>query len=227
LIAHILLTLTLLPASLGQQSAPSAAKKADAAQLEITLERKRDGKIETMAPGHVFQNGDQFRLRLGSHYEGFLYVMDQGTSGRFATVFPAVDTGNDNRLHPDATYLIPGDTWFEVTGPAGFDVLYFLLSPAPIAQPTASSFVAPGPISSLRPRCNDKVFRARGECMDDTAGPAPIPVGQALPAPIAPLAGGASRDIVVSRKENGAVGVGGPASAPLLYTFRLAHQEQQ
>ena len=224
MIAHILLSLALLPANPGQQ--PSAAKKADPSQLEITLERRRDGKVETMAPGHVFQNGDQVRLRLASHYEGFLYVMDQGTSGRFATVFPAVDTGRDNRLHPDTTYLIPGDNWFDITGPAGFDVLYFLLSPAPLAQPTAASFVAPGPISSMRPRCNDKIFRARGECMDDTAGPAPVPAGQALPAPIAPLAGGASRDIVVSKKENGAVGVGGGTSAPLLYTFRLAHQQQ-
>ena len=59
--------------------------------LEITLERKRDGKVETMAAGHVFDNGDQVRLRLKSHYDGFLYVMDQGTSGQFATVFPAAD----------------------------------------------------------------------------------------------------------------------------------------
>jgi len=194
--------------------------------LEITLERRREGKIETMAPGHVFQNGDQFRLRLKSHYNGYLYMMDQGTSGRFATVFPAADAGLDNRVQMDKEYFVPAgdDGWFDISGPAGFDVLYFLLSPAEIARPSAASFVAPGPISSMRPRCNDKIFRARGECMDSTAGPAAIPEGQPLPAPLSPIAGSASRDITVSKKDGGPVSVSGGTGAPLLYTFRLAHQ---
>jgi hypothetical protein len=232
-IAQYLVSLLLLYGSGGMQAkAPAVQTKAaqvaapSGMLLEITLERKRDGKIETMATGHVFQAGDQVRLRLTSHYNGFLYVMDQGTSGRFATVFPAADAGMDNRVQVDREYRVPAgdDDWFDVSGPAGFDVLYFLLSPVEIAKPTAASFVAPGPISSMRPRCNDKIFRARGECMDATAGPAAIPPGQALPAPLAPLAGSASRDITFSKKEGGAVGVSGGTAAPLLYTFRLAHQ---
>ena len=198
--------------------------------LDITLERRRNGKVEPMSSGHVFEAGDEVRLRLKSHYNGFLYVMDQGTSGRFATVFPANDTGNDNRITEGNQYVVPAvnDGWFEVSGPAGFDTLYFLLSPTVLATPTAASFAAPGPISSLRPRCNDKIFRARGECTDDTAGPAAVPASQDLPAPLAPIAGGASRDITFSNKDKGTVAVNTKgktdASAPLIYTFRLAHQ---
>ena len=214
----------------GQPAAPASGSAAQTAApasmvVDITLERRRDGKIEAMAAGHVFASGDIIRLRVVSHYDGYLYVMDQGTSGRFTTVFPAMETGSDNRVHMAKQYLVPAveDGWFEVEGPAGFDVLYFLLSPAALSTPVLSNFAAPGPVSSLKPRCNDEIFRARGECTDDSAGPAALPAGQALPAPLAPIAGGASRDITFTNKANGTVGVQGESAAPMLYTFRLAH----
>ncbi len=206
-------------------AASHAAAVVAPAVVDITLERRHNGKIEAMAAGHVFAPGDIIRLKLTSHYDGYLYVMDQGTSGKFSTVFPAMQTGSDNRVHVAKQYLVPAveDGWFEVNGPAGFDVLYFLLSPATLASPVLSTFSAPGPISSLKPRCNDEIFRARGDCTDDSAGPAAVPQGQELPAPLAPMAGGASRDITFTNKANGTVGVQGESTAPILYTFRLAH----
>ena len=209
----------------GGQAAVSSAPSGSAMVVDITLERKKDGKVEAMAAGHVFATGDIIRLKLVSHYDGFLYVMDQGSSGKFSTVFPAMQTGSDNRVQRAKQYLVPAveDGWFEVGGPAGFDVLYFLLSPTPLTPPVLSSFAAPGPVSSLRPRCNDEIFRARGDCTDDSAGPAAVAPGQLLPAPLAPLAGSASRDITFTNKNNGTVGVTGESAAPMLYTFRLAH----
>jgi hypothetical protein len=199
-----------------------------AVQLEISLEQKRgDGRAEPVAPGHVFAAGDVVRLKLKSHYNGYLYVLDQGTSGRFATVFPAAETGNDNRIRPSREYLVPAvsDGWFEVNGPEGFDVLYFLLSPSQLASPATQAFVAPGPVSSLKPRCNDQVFRARGECMDDSAGPAALAPDATLPAQLPPAAASASRDITfVQGGGSGPVTVAGPAAAPTIYTFRLAHR---
>jgi Domain of unknown function (DUF4384) len=228
LIAYLLTWLILSSGGLERQAVPAqdAAASPATVLLEITLESKQNGKVEAMATGHVFQPGDVVRLRLKSHYSGFLYVMDQGTSGRFSTVFPSTETGSDNRLKPDQVYVVPAvdEGWFEVQGPPGFDVLYFLLSPTELAKPATGSFSMPGPPSSLRPRCNDKVFRARGECIDDSAGPSAVPAGQPLPAPIAPLANSASRDIVFTNQSGGTVGVTGGAIAPLIYTFRLAHQ---
>ena len=234
MIASFLLSFVLFGASGPGLTAPEplaagadVAARATPDLVEITLERKKNGRIEPMATGHVFETGDVVRMRLNSHYLGYLYVMNQGTSGRFSTVFPSADTGSDNRVLPDKQYLVPAvdEGWFEVQGPAGFDILYFLLSPTALATPAASSFVAPGPISSMKPRCNDRIFRARGECMDDSAGPAALPKETELPAPLKPIAGEASRDIVFSKKKGDAtVAVAGPQAAPMLYTFRLAHQ---
>jgi hypothetical protein len=196
--------------------------------LDIQLEQQGPGGgSEPVAVDHVFAVGDVVRFRLTSEFDGFLYVMDQGTSGHFASVFPSAEAGADNRVHRGESFLVPAtnDGWFQITGPAGFDVLYFLLSPAPIAAPSAASFVAPGPVSSLKPRCNDAIFKARGDCTDLSAGPAPLPAAAPLPAPLQGIAGAASRDIVVTRKSDGVVVTSHEAkSAPVIYTFRLAHQ---
>ena len=61
--------------------------------------------------------------------------------------------------------------------------------------------------------------------MDTSAGPAALPKGAPLPAPLAPMAGMASRDITVVKKKDGVtVGSKGNTRAPVIYTFRLAHQ---
>jgi hypothetical protein len=206
---------------------PSAKPAATHPALRITLEKRTaDGKVQPVASDHVFDPGDTVHFRLQSDYDGFLYVLDQGTSGKFATVFPSSDAGSDNRVRQGQMFSIPSidESWFEISGPAGFDVLYFLLSPDAIATPPLSTFVAPGPVSSLRPRCNDAIFKARGECTDMNAGPAPVPRDAPLPAPLAPIAGMASRDITVTKKQGTVtVGSSGNRTAPVIYTFRIAH----
>jgi hypothetical protein len=211
-----------------QTGPPGSAAAAAPPALHISLERKLpDGKVEAMASDHVFDAGDVVHFRVESEFDGYLYVMDQGTSGRFTTVFPTAEAGADNRVRRGQTFSIPSQegSWYQISGPAGFDVLYFLLSPDALAPPVASSFAAPGPVSSLKPRCNDAVFRARGECTDINAGPAPLPKGEPLPAPLAPMAGMASRDITIVQKKDGVtVGSKGNARGPVIYTFRMAHQ---
>lgn len=227
MLCFLLLTLGLAGFPQSQSAPPPVLPATLNTLLDITVERKHDGKVEDMSPTHVFEPGDVIRLHFISRYQGFLYVMDQGTSGRFSTVFPSTDAGRDNRIRPGADYFVPAvdEGWFEIQGPAGFDILYFLLSPAPLASPPSPAFTLPGKASSLKPRCNDEIFRARGECIDDSAGPAQLPHDAQLPAPLVPLAGAASRDIVVTKKKD-STNVASPAgaSSPVIYTFRLAHR---
>jgi hypothetical protein len=197
--------------------------------LEITLEQKIGEETKPVAAEHVFEQGDVVRFKLHSDYNGYLYVMNQSTSGEFSTVFPAADTGSDNRIAAKRDYVVPADGWFRISGPAGFEVLYFLLSPTALTQPAVAGrpggagFVMPGPASSLKPRCNDEVFRARGECMDTSAGPSAVPPGAALPPEISPIAGSASRDITFTRNSDSTTVGTNAGKAPVIYTFRLAH----
>ena len=206
---------------------PRAAAPSTRPALRISLEKKTaDGKVQAVASDHVFEQGDTVHFKLQSDFDGYVYVLDQGTSGKFTTVYPSAEARSDNHVRQGQLFSIPSleDSWFEISGPAGFDVLYFLLSPNAIATPPPSSFTAPVPANSLHPRCNDEIFRARGECTDMNAGPAPLARDVPLPAPLASIAGMASRDItVVKSKDMVTVGASGNKTAPVIYTFRVAH----
>ena len=45
-------------------------------------------------------------------------------------LFPRSDTGADNRIEGSKEYMVPASQgWFKVSGPAGQDVIYWLVSP--------------------------------------------------------------------------------------------------
>lgn len=204
--------------------------------LSIRLEQKKGDAAQAVPQNTVFRNGDILRFRITSQIDGYLYVADQGTTGSSAVLFPGTGaTAGMNRIGLNHTYLVPadGDGWFQVSGPAGFDVLYFLVSATPIALPSpasASSQAEPAPSAppppNLLPRCDDAVFKARGECLDASAGVAPLQPGAAVPRELVPLARTASRDIVLTNDgDDTAVQPAPSAKLPLVYAFRLAHRE--
>lgn len=216
---------------------PLAAQSADSSGLvSIRLEQLQGDITRTVPQNTVFHSGDILRFRLNSHLAGYLYVVDKGTSGETTTLFPAPGAGDgNNRIEPNQSYLVPatGDGWFAVAGPAGFDILYFLVSATPITLPHSiapsgkNSPQSPQPLPpGLLPRCDDAVFKARGDCLDDSAGVAPLAPGASVPRELIPLARTASRDIILTDDADGtSVQPAAAAKLPLIYTFRLAHRE--
>ena len=226
-VVHALLGLVLWPGASREKPAPAAP----VTLVDITLEqRDPDGTARAMPPDHVFKDKDIVRFRISSRVDGYLYVSNQSTSGKYSTLFPAADAGSDNHIRSGERYSVPAanEGWFEVEGPPGFEMLYFLVSPTPMSpggRTSGAAAMPAGPLSSLTPRCNDSIFKARGECIDQTAGPAPAPPADKLPPELKDQAGSASRDIVFTKKaENTSVASTGPLAAPVIYTFRLAHQ---
>jgi hypothetical protein len=236
--------LVLLPGVAGGgQAAPAQSSPfgpSSPGVITIRLEKRTGSRVDRVPQNMVFKSGEVLRFSLSSSMAGYLYVVDKGSTGVTTTLFPGASAlHGDNRIEPKRGYLVPpdGNGWFEVTGPPGFDVLYFLVSETPMnlaAAPTPEEQAPaehpaplPGPALSpdLLPRCNDEIFKSRGECLDDSAGPAPLPQGAALPRELGPLAASASRDIILSEDEAGTeVGPGASGKLPLIYTFRLAHR---
>lgn len=226
---HLLFAAALLVLAL-----PAAAPALDATPVDlisIVLEKKTGDAAQTVDPGHVFDSGDTIRFRLQPAVDGYLYVLDLNTSGKYEVLFPRAETGNDNRIEHGREYLLPAtqDGWFEVAGPAGHEKIYFVMSPlalttgqlqnAPKAMPPQGT--AP---SSLRPRCNDSIFKARGECIDSTAGPKPVAPSEKLPRALNEAASGASRDLKFTKKSStSVVTTNSPLSGPVVYEFLLAH----
>jgi Domain of unknown function (DUF4384) len=220
-----------------------ASSKTGSELMEIVLEKKTGDVVQAMAAGHVFQTGDILRFRLRPAFDGFLYVTDLGTSGKSSLLFPKQETGSDNRIEHAREYVVPAtpDGWFEVSGPPGYETLYFVMSPVALAGgtvPSAAPNAAPNPNQgipqgtpppTMHPRCNDEIFKSRGDCVDPNAGPKRVDPSAPLPGQVRDLFGDispreASRDLNFTQKSSSSVVTSvSPMTGPVVYEFLLAH----
>jgi Domain of unknown function (DUF4384) len=213
---------------------PAAAQKASLERgphrLEIVLEKWNSPGWQRIDPGLVLKQNDRVRFRATANFDGYLYVMNQGTSGSYDRLYPSEDAGTQNEIHAGKEYLVPAtEGAFRITGPAGHEIVYWMISPAELgAQPEYKPLPPPPEPQSappnLLPRCDDTIFRARGDCVDTSAGPRPVDDQSQLPENLAqarPLRGD---DLLFVQKEGSSVVSAPPALAgPVIFEFRLAH----
>ncbi len=213
---------------------PAAAQKASLERgphrLEIVLERWKPTGWERIDPGLVLKQNDRVRFRATANFDGYLYVMNQGTSGSYDRLYPSEDAGMQNEIHAGKEYLVPStEGAFRITGPAGHEIVYWMISPAgvgtrpeyaPLPPPPEPQSVPP----SLLPRCDDTIFRARGDCVDTSAGPRPVDDQSRLPQNLAQARPASGDDLLFVQKEGSSVVSAPPALAgPVIFEFRLAH----
>jgi hypothetical protein len=199
-------------------------------RMEITLERYDLGMWHAIDPSLVLAEGDRLRFRYRTNFDGYLYVTNQTSSGTYEQLFPLQETGQDNRITSGKEYQVPSTSAdFKVAGPPGYEVVYFLVTPTKLAggpprtEPVPSTFKTNPPV--LVPRCDDTIFRSRGDCIDHSAGPALVPRGDDLPPNLAEAADKGRRDLLFMRQNDKAV-ISSPAplNGPVIYEFRLAHK---
>jgi len=196
-------------------------------QMRIVLEQQTGSAFRVVSPQHVFKTGDMIRFRVRSSSDGFLYVSDRAASGKYSELFPA--EGADNRLEHGKDYRIPAASrsWFRIEKPAGYETIFFTFNSSPLlrrneAAPTTIYVKPPpqAPPAELIPRCDDALFRARGECLDANAGPSAVPAGT--------LAGSDAltpRDVsIVQGPDVSVVTPATPGDSPIIYEFRIAHR---
>ena len=203
-------------------------------RMELSLERLDTNTWRSIDPGLILAQGDRVRFKFRTNFDGFLYVMNQGSGGTYQQLFPREETGDDNRIAASQEYQVPATSAaFRVAGPAGFDTVYWLVSPTRLndtKHPPAPASKAPpaskGALPTLIPRCDDAVLKARGECVDSSAGPKLVPRGEQIPDNL--TGAGASRtqrDLLFMRQKNTAViSSPEPLTGPIIYEFRLAHK---
>ena len=202
-------------------------------RIELGLERREGGSWRPIDPGLVLAQNDRVRFRFRANFDGYLYVTNYGTSGDYTQLFPRQDTGEENRIVAGRSYMVPAtaDGSFKVTGPAGHDVVYWMVTPAELgAKPGASKPYVPLPPPpkqdqaplNMTPRCDDTILRARGDCVDGSAGPKTI---TEVPEHLAGLAGARPRELLFIRERNTAI-VSSPSElkGPVVYEFHLAHK---
>jgi hypothetical protein len=82
-----------------------------------------------MDPAKVFHNGDIFRLKLQANTDGYLYVLNQGTSGNWNFLFPSAEVeNNNNKIELGKLREIPSGQNLEFDTAPGIDKLFVVLS---------------------------------------------------------------------------------------------------
>ncbi len=224
----------LLAAGLAGAQPQEAASAKDRHRMEITLERHEDSEWKVIDPGLVLDKNDRVRFRFRANFDGYLYVMNRGSSGAYENLFPREETGKQNKIEAGREYRVPAtQAWFRIDGPPGHDVVYWLVSPLVIEGGKAGAGYVPlppppepkPPPANLLPRCDDSIFRARGLCVDSSAGPRAVRQGAEVPENLAGLDRATARELVIMRKQDSSLISSAVAlDGPLLYEFRLAHR---
>jgi len=202
-----------------------AALGAQTQSMEILLERHGDGAWKTIEPGLVLGQGDLVRFRFRASFDGYLYVINSGTSGTQSLLFPGDSTGHDNRVLAGKDYFIPSTgASFKVSGPAGHDIVYWLVSPVPLDGNPAAALgrtSARKPSGTLTPRCDQTIMKARGLCIDSSAGPRNVGADEEVPEALPKFT---RRELVIVQDEDRArVSSSGKLTGPIVYEYRLAH----
>ncbi len=206
----------------------------DAQRIDITVERNEGGAWKAVPPSFVFKQNDHLRFRIRTNFEGYLYVMNYGTSGRYTKLFPRVETGTANRIKSGSDYYVPAtEASFRIDGPPGFDAVYWVMTPLELGNGSGSSqpqiALPPPPADpapqTIRPRCDDTVLRARGLCVDSSAGPKNITPDEKLPENLSAIPGLRPRDLVIVNQTQG-TSLSSPerTDGPILYKFLVAHE---
>jgi hypothetical protein len=192
---------------------PSRVSQQGAHRMEITLERLEQGAWKVIDPSLVLDKEDRIRFKFKANFSGYLYVTNQSTSATSALLFPRVDTGSNNRVVANREYIVPTTKGaFRVDGPAGYDVVAWMISPVELGRPEAPP-VASMPPANMTPRCDDTLFRARGACLDTAAGPQAAKKekqGENL--------------VFIREKDSSVISTTAPLKAPVVYEFHLAHR---
>ena len=181
-------------------------------------------------PALVLAQGDRVRFRFRTNFDGYLYVMNQSTSGKYEQLFPRDETGQDNRIA--ANQGLSGAGHFRrvphrrARRPrngllAGEPGAADRCAAAPRAPPPRSNGEAAHPDAALR-RCRAagarrlrRPFRrARSWCRATSSC---RKISRRRPS--------RQRDLLFMRQQDTAViSSTAPLTGPVIYEFRLAHR---
>ena len=113
--------------------APKADATGPALGLRYTILKVAGSGTVEVAPDTVFHAGDRIQLKVEANNPGYLYIVNQGSSGTWKPIFPSPEVeGGNNRVESLHAYTLPSEEHrmvFDET--AGSEKLFVILSRQP------------------------------------------------------------------------------------------------
>jgi tRNA A-37 threonylcarbamoyl transferase component Bud32 len=112
--------------------APASAENVSPG-LKYRLVHQRGSSEADADPSTTFHSGDRVRFAFESNIDGYLYVVQAGSSGRWTVLFPNPDANNGrNVVARSEEYLVPDNGWFAFDETPGTEEVFVVLSKQPL-----------------------------------------------------------------------------------------------
>ena len=112
-------------------SAPAPAS-GPALGLKYTIMKRIGNDMVEVAPGSIFRAGDRIQLNVETNLPGYLYIINQGSSGTWKPMFPSAEVADgNNRVEGMRPYAMPPGTHMVFDEQVGTEKIFIVLSREP------------------------------------------------------------------------------------------------
>jgi hypothetical protein len=89
----------------------------------------QDCELSLVPPGKTFSSGERLRFGVEANVNGYLYIVQRGSSGRTTLLFPSTEISQgDNQLRRGTELTVPGRKWFTFDATPGTEQVQFVVS---------------------------------------------------------------------------------------------------
>lgn len=109
--------------------------------MRIWVEKQTNctGRFLLVMPTATFRSADCIRMRYRLNFEGYLTIINIGTSGKNTIIFPKQN--QSNRILPSIDYYLPDAEGWEFDDNPGKEQIVFIVSRNPIEQQIINNYV--------------------------------------------------------------------------------------
>jgi len=98
----------------------------------VLVDHASNKVIESVSPTHNFQEGDCVAIELMPNRSGYLYVLEQGSSGKWISLFPNPKLPEEsNKVAAWAAVRVPQGGFFRIKPPKGEERVFVILTRNP------------------------------------------------------------------------------------------------
>lgn len=97
---------------------------------KVIIERSRNGKLSFVSPTSKFRSGDKIRLRFATNFDGYIAILNVGSTGTASLLFPYKDA--DAQIQPSDDFQVPQKDWIVFDDNPGTENLTILMSRQPL-----------------------------------------------------------------------------------------------
>jgi hypothetical protein len=101
-------------------------------RYDVLLVDPQTGRTDAIDPARMFKSGECIALEFEANRSGYLYVLEQGSSGKWLSLFPSAEMPDEsNIVRARTTVRVPARHCFEIEGVAGTERIFVVLSRNP------------------------------------------------------------------------------------------------